>query len=74
MIMIYTYIHTYIYIYIYIYMKIILGRPWIFSTLNVFTHTHTQTHTYIYIAKSAGAVEYTDCFYAEGEDPPQRVS
>ena len=24
----------------------------------------------IYIAQSAGAVEYTDCFSAEGEDPP----
>ncbi len=27
------------------------------------------------VAQSAGAVEYTDCFSAEGKDPPlQRVS
>ena len=27
-----------------------------------------------YVAQSAGAVEYTDCFSAEGQDPPQRES
>ena len=28
----------------------------------------------IKFALSAGAVEYTDCFSAEGKTPPQRVS
>ncbi len=28
------------------------------------------TYTCLYIAQSAGAVEYTDCFSAEGKTPP----
>ena len=34
------------------------------------TDLHTHTHTHSHIAQSAGAVEYTDCFSAEGWDPP----
>ena len=41
----------------------------------VYIHTHTNTHIYIYqpfrIAQSAGAVEYTDCFFREVRPPPR---
>ena len=35
-----------------------------FSTNN--THTHTHTHTHTLVAQSVGAVEYSNCFSAEG--------
>ena len=31
---------------------------------------HHSLHLGVVVAQSAGAVEYTDCFFAEGQDPP----
>ena len=45
-------------IYIYIYMCVCVCVVYVCNT-----HTHTHKHTF---AQSAGAVEYTDCFSADG--------
>ena len=42
----------------------------LYSFMDVPVHTHIHI---IYIAQSAGVVEYTDCFSAEGKPPPTSV-